>query len=169
MNIQQKPNVITLSDRRSFEKSEIVIEKNQGRTIMEKNKDFVETLFCFLGDKRFTLISYISMKLDRRKRLFFSEELEKCQDVRAECQCVKKYFRHLKTNDAMSLLASLPEMLSGKIEALTFHGEKRPEKRLEKFVKLLGLSDADIELCMLLFLFTRDEHEHESVISRSNG
>jgi len=119
--------------------------------------DFIETLFRFLGDKRHTVISFIRMKLDRQRRAFFSQELKMCKNLRQEGRCVKKYIGHLKVNDARALLMSLPDMLPGKIEALTYHGETSPENRLMKFAKTFGLSNEDALFCMFMFLMMRKD------------
>jgi len=149
-------NVITLSDHKAFEKNELIEGDKTDLAYRDKDMDFIETLFRFLGDKRHAVMSFIRMKLDRQRRIFFINELKLCEDLRQESRCVKKYIGHLKVNDAKALLMSLPDMMPGKIEALTFHGEDLPKNRLMKFAKTFGLSDEDALFCMLFFLMTRD-------------
>jgi len=150
-------NVITLSDHTAFEKNELVETGKTDPAYRDKDMDFIETLFRFLGDKRHTVISFIRMKLDRQRRAFFIKDLKMCENLRQESRCAKKYIGYLKVNDAKALLMSLPDMLPGKIEALTFHGEDMPENRLMKFAKTFGLSDDDVMFCMFFFLMTREE------------
>ncbi len=155
MHKQKEQNIITLSNHPAFEKNELFATEKTGPARRDKDMDFIETLFRFLGDKRHTVISFIRLKLDCRRRSFFSNELKMCENLRQEGRCVKKYIGHLKVNDARALLMSLPDMLPGKIEALSFHGETSPENRLMKFAKTFELSDEDALFCMVFFLMTR--------------
>jgi hypothetical protein len=156
MQNHKELNVITLSDHATFEKNELPATGKTQNTHRDKGMDFIETLFRFLGDKRHIVLSFIRMKLDRQRRAFFIKELSMCENLRQESRCVKKYIGHLKVNDAKALLMSLPDMLPGKIEALTYHGEDLPENRLMKFAKTFGLSDDDALFCMIFFLMTRE-------------
>jgi len=158
MHQQKEVNVITLSEHRTFEKNEVFETEKTGHISRDKDMDFIETMFRFLGNKRHTVISFIRMKLERQKRVFFSTELENCENLRQQARCMKKYINHLKVNDARALLMSLPDMLSGKIEALTYHGEDSPENRLMKFAATFDLSDEDTLFCMLSFLMMRESH-----------
>ena len=153
---QEHRNIITISDHPAFEKNEVVSAEKEVPEPRDKGADFIETLFRFLGDKRHIVISFIRMKLDCRRGVVFSRELEMCQSPGEERRCVKKYIGHLKVNDAKALLMSLPEMLEGKIEALTYHGEDLPENRLMKFAKTFEFSHEDAVFCMLFFLMTRE-------------
>jgi hypothetical protein len=157
MQNHKELNVITLSDHAAFEKSELFEADKTDLAYRDKDMDFIETLFRFLGDKRHIVFSFVRMKLDRQRRTFFSRELKMCESLRQEGRCVKKYIGHLKVNDAKALLMSLPDMLPGKIEALTYHREDMPENRLMKFAKTFGLSDEDALFCMLFFLMTRED------------
>jgi len=154
---QKEINVITLSEHRVFEKKEVVEKDKTGHLSRDKDMDFIETLFRFMGGKRQTVISFIRMKLNRQKQAFFIRELKKCGSLRQQARCIKKYIGHLKVNDARALLMSLPELLPGKIEALTYHGEDMPENRLMKFAKTFNLSNEDALFCMLFFLMTRED------------
>ena len=156
MQNHNEGNVITLSNHSAFEKSELSAARKTDQPYRDKDMDFIETLFRFLGEKRHTVISFIRMKLDRQRRVFFIKELELCENLRQESRCVKKYISYLKVNDAKALLMSLPVMLPEKIEALTYHGEDLPEKRLMKFAKTFRLSNDDALFCMLFFLMTRE-------------
>jgi hypothetical protein len=156
MQNHKELNVITLSDYAAFEKNELSAAGKTETVCRDKDMDFIETLFRFLGDKRHIVLSFIRMKLDRQRRVFFIKELNMCESLRQESRCIKKYIGQLKVNDAKALLTSLPDMLSGKIEALTFHGEDLPENRLMKFAKTFELSDDDSLFCMLFFLITRE-------------
>ncbi len=158
MQHPQKKNVITLSNHRSFEKNELCVAEKSEAAPRDKEMDFIETLFRFLGDKRATVISFIRMKLDRQRRAFFINELKICKNLREEARCVKKTIGYLKMNDARALLMCLPEMLPGKIEALMYHGETSTENRLMKFAKTFAMSDEDALFCMLFFLMTRADH-----------
>jgi len=158
MQNHKEQNIITLSEHPVFEKNEVSGTEKTGHVSRNKDMDFIETLFRFLGDKRHTVISFIRMKLDRQRRAFFAKELGICDNLRQESRCVKKYIGHLKVNDARALLLSLPDMLPGKIEALSFHGETSPEKRLMKFAKTFGLSDEDALFCMFMFLMMRKDY-----------
>jgi len=157
MHKQKEINVITLSEHPVFEKNEVFETEKTGHLSRNKDMDFIETLFRFLGNKRHTVISFVRMKLDRQKRAFFSKELEKCDNLRQQARCIKKYIGHLKVNDAKALLVSLPDMLPGKIEALIYHGESSPENRLMKFARTFELSDDDALFCMFFFLMTRED------------
>lgn len=157
MQNHKELNVITLSDHATFEKNELPATVKTQSAHRDKDMDFIETLFRFLGDKRHIVLSFVRMKLDRQRRAFFNRELQMCESLRQEGRCVKKYIGHLKVNDAKALLMSLPDMLPGKIEALTYHGEDMPENRLMKFAKTFGLSDDDALFCMLFFLMTRED------------
>jgi len=154
---QKEINIITLSEHRVFEKKEIAEKEKTGHLSRDKDMDFIETLFRFMGGKRQTVISFIRMKLNRKKQAFFIRELTKCGSLRQQARCIKKYIGHLKVNDAKALLMSLPELLPGKIEALTYHGEDMPENRLMKFAKTFNLSNDDVLFCMLFFLMTRED------------
>jgi len=132
------------------------VEKT-GPAPRDKDMDFIETLFRFLGDKRQTVISFIGMKLDRKMRAVFRRDLEKCRNIREEGRCVRLYFGYLRINDARTLLEILPEMLPGKIEALTYHGEACPENRLMKFAKSFHLSHEDVSVSMLMVLMMRSK------------
>jgi hypothetical protein len=156
MQNHKELNVITLSDHAAFEKNELSAGDKAETVYRDKDMDFIETLFRFLGDKRHMVLSFIRMKLDPKRRAFFSKELKMCENLRQEGRCIKKYIGHLKVNDAKALLMNLPDMMPGKIEALAYHGESSPENRLMKFAKTFGLSDADALFCMLFFLMTRD-------------
>lgn len=164
MQNHKELNVITLSDHAAFEKNELPATGKTQNTHRDKGMDFIETLFCFLGDKRHIVLSFIRMKLDRQRRVFFINELKLCENLRQEGRCAKKYIGHLKVNDAKALLMSLPEMLPGKIEALTFHGEDLPENRLMKFAKTFGLSGDDALFCMLFFLMTREGLDETDIL-----
>lgn len=155
MHNRKEINVITLSDHAAFEKNELGAEQKSGSAHRDKDMDFAETLLGFLGKKRSAVISFIRMKLEPRYRSFFDIELKECENLRQQARCIKKYIGRLKVNDAKTLLLNLPEMLSGKIEALAYHGEASPENRLMKFAKTFELSDADALFCMLFFLMTR--------------
>lgn len=147
-------NIITIANHPAFEKNELTVAEKTALPV-NKDMDFIETLFRFLGDKRHTVIAFIRMKLDSRRRKVFNHELEMCQNLRQQARCAKKYISHLKVGDARALFMSLPEMLPGKIEALTYHGEASPENRLMKFAKTFGLTDDDAMSCMFFFLMTR--------------
>ena len=157
MQNHKEQNVFTLSDHPAFEKNELFAPEKTEPAHRDKDMDFIETLFRFLGDKRHTVVSFIRMKLVRQRRAFFSNELEMCENLRQEGRCVKKYIGHLKVNDAKALLMSLPELLPGKIEALIYHGETSPENRLMKFAKTFDLSDEDALFCMFMFLMMRKD------------
>jgi hypothetical protein len=165
MQNHKELNVITLSDHAAFEKNELFETCKTESAYRDKDMDFIETLFRFLGDKRHTVTSFIRMKLDRQRRAFFTTDLKMCDNLRQEGRCVKKYIGHLKVNDAKALLMSLPDMLPGKIEALTYHGEDMPENRLMKFAKTFGLSDDDALFCMLFFLMTRENHRDTDALN----
>lgn len=149
-------NIITIANHPAFEKTELTVAEKTARP-MDKDMDFIETLFRFLGDKRHIVIAFIRMKLDARRRKVFTNELELCQNLRQQARCAKKYISHLKVSDAKVLLMSLPEMLPGKIKALIYHGEASPENRLMKFAKTFGLTDDDAMFCMFFFLMTRPD------------
>ena len=149
-------NIITITNHPAFEKNELTVTEKIALPV-DKDMDFIETLFRFLGDKRHTVIAFIRMKLDARRRNIFTNELERCQNLRQQARCAKKYISHLKVSDAKALLMSLPEMLAGKIEALTYHGEASPENRLMKFARTFGLTDDDAMFCMFFFLMTRSD------------
>lgn len=157
MQEHKEENIIALSNHVAFEKNELSPAYNAGQTLRDKKMDFFETLFRFLGERRHTVISFIRMKLDRRKQRFFNEELKACRNLREESRCVKKYINHLRINDARALVMSLPEMIPGKIEALIFHGERSPQDRLKKFAKTFDLSDEDALFCMFFFLMTHND------------
>lgn len=163
MNHPEKQNIIKLSDHLSFGKNEVPASKKTGPT--PRDMDFIETLFRFLGDKRHTVTSYIRMKLDRKMRALFCQDLEKCKNIREEGRCVKMYFGYLRLVDAGALLASLPELLPGKIEALTYHGDASPENRLMKFAKTFDLAHEDVSVCMLMMLMTRETPGQEKEYS----
>jgi len=156
MQKHNKENVITISDHQKFEKNELASSEKTVSHCSDKDMDLIETLFRFLGHRRQTVFSFIRMKLDCRRREFFSHELKTCETLREQARCAKKYIGHLKVNDARALLMSLPEMLPGKIEALTYHGETSPVNRLMKFAKTFDLSGEDALFCMLFFLMTRE-------------
>jgi hypothetical protein len=162
MQSHHKKDIITLSKHPAFEKRELFTvesgEKSmfgENSTPEKKDMDFIETLFRFLGTRRQMVISFVRMKLDGRTRILFSKEIKMCRNVREESRCVKRYFGHLKTNDATALLVSLIETLSGKIEALIYHGEDRAENRLKKFIKTFSLSESDVTSGMLFLLLAR--------------
>ncbi len=157
MQNHKEGNVITLSNHSAFEKSELSATEKIDQPRRDKDMDFIETLFRFLGDKRHAVISFIRMKLDRQRRAFFTNELAMCENLRQEGRCAKKYIGHLKVNDAKALLMSLPDMLPGKIEALIYHGETSPDKRLMKFAKTFDLADEDALFCMFFCLMTRED------------
>ncbi|MBC2716347.1 MAG: hypothetical protein HF978_13645 [Desulfobacteraceae bacterium] len=169
MQNHKEQNIITLSNHPAFEKNELFATEKTGPARRDKDMDFIETLFRFLGDKRHTVISFIRMKLDRQRRAFFRKELKMCENLRQEGRCAKKYIGYLKVNDAKALLMSLPDMLPGKIEALIYHGETSPEKRLMKFAKTFELSDGDALFCMLFFLMTRENVSPEIFCSMTNA
>jgi ribosomal protein S24E len=154
-----KSNVVTLAEHRLFEKNEISFEWKEDESGTEKESDLMETLFRLLGDKRSAVISYIRMKLGRQRRLFFKEEIKQCQSIKDECQCVRKFFRQLKTNDAMALLMSMPVMLAERIET----GQFSDNKRFEKLIECIGLAKSDVNLCILFWMFTRYENDRESI------
>ena len=168
MQNHKEQNVITLSNHKAFEKNELFATEKTGPAHRDKDMDFIETLFRFLGNKRHAVISFIRMKLDCQRRAFFSKELKMCENLRQESRCIKKYIGHLKVNDAKALLMSLPDMLPGKIEALIYHGETSPEKRLMKFAKTFDLSDEDALFCMFFFLMTRENVSSEIFYSMTN-
>jgi hypothetical protein len=157
MQNHKEQNIITLSNHPAFEKNELSATEKTDQPRRDKDMDFIETLFRFLGDKRHTVISFLRMKLNRQRRSFFNNELEMCENLRQEARCVKKNINHLKVNDARALLMSLPDMLPGKIEALTYHGETSPENRLMQFAKTFELSDEDTLFCMFMFLMMRKD------------
>lgn len=162
MQLKHKNNVITLAKHQAFEKRQLFDKKTTDKCVPDKasgpakrQMDFIETLFQFLGAQRQMVISFVKMKLDARTRIHFNKEMMACQDVRDESRCVKRYFGHLKTNDAMALLMSLPDMLPGKIEALIYHGEEQKENRLKKFIKTFSISEAEVTCSMLFLLMAR--------------
>ena len=157
-------NIITIANHPAFEKNELTIREKTALPV-NKDTDFIETLFRFLGDKRHTVIAFIRMKLDGRRRKIFANELEMCQNLRQQARCARKYISHLKVSDARALFMSLPEMLPGKIEALTYHGEASPENRLMKFARTFGLTDDDAMFCMFFFLMTRADAGESSRVS----
>ena len=166
MQEHHKKNIITLSEHPVFEKRQLFTKKIKCMPAQiddhaKKEMDFIETLFQFLGDKRRLVISFIKMKLDPRTRIFFNKEINACQDVRDESRCVKRYFGHLKTNDAMAMIMGLFDMLPGKIEALIYHGETVLESRLKKFIKTFFLSETDVTWCMLFLLLAREDNEEQ--------
>ena len=171
MQEHYKKNIITLSKHPSFEKKQLFTKKTTEKCMpvqksdpAKKEMDFIETLFQFLGHRRQIVISFIKMKLDSRTRIFFNKEIKACQEVRDECRCVKRYFGHLKSKDAMALIMGLPDMLPGKIEALIYHGETALENRLKKFVNTFSLSEADVTWCMLFFMFTCERAEGQTPV-----
>jgi len=169
MNSPEKQNIIKLSDHSAVGKRQMPAVEKTGPSPRDKDMDFIETLFRFLGDKRQAVISFIGMKLDRKMRAVFRQDLEKCQNLREEGRCVKKYFAYLRMIDAGILLASLPDLLPGKIEALTYHGEACPENRLMKFAKFFHLSHEDVSVCMLMMLMTRETPGQENGYSAAKG
>lgn len=156
MNKPDTEQVVSLSDYAAFEKHRMAAEcsgkqeNSQGR----ENVAFLETLFRQLGEKRHTVIRFVEMKLDRRKRRFFRHELADCRNIRAESRCVKDYIAHLSVKDVRALVSVLPEMAGENDEALVYPGESVPEKRLAKFAGTFGVSHADINRCMLFSLLT---------------
>jgi len=162
MQLHHHKNIITLSEHPAFEKRQLSFKNSADNCLpgkacnpAKKEMDFIETLFQFLGDRRRLVISFIKMKLDPHTRILFNKEINVCMDQREEARCVKRYFGHLKTNDAMALLMSLPDTLPGKIEALIYHGETVLESRLKKFIKTFFLSETDVTCSMLFLLLAR--------------
>jgi len=169
MQAHHHKNIITLSEHPAFEKRQLSFKNSADNCLpgkvcdpAKKEMDFIETLFQFLGDRRRLVISFIKMKLDPRTRILFNKEINVCMDQREEARCVKRYFGHLKTNDARGLIMGLFDMLPGKIEALIFHGEILGENRLKKFVKTFSLSEADVTWCMLFLLLARESAEEQT-------
>ncbi|MGM0451877.1 MAG: hypothetical protein ACQERN_01765 [Thermodesulfobacteriota bacterium] len=118
----------------------------------QEGAEFLETLFRLLGEKRHTVIRFVQMKLDKEKRRFFRREMAGCRSIKAESRCVKDYIAHLSVKDVRALLTGLPEMAAEKDEALIYPGETLPEKRLAKFARTYGVSDAEMNRCMLFSL-----------------
>lgn len=169
MHQQDKKNIITLSEHPAFEKHEIAAINARAKLCRDKHMDFLEALFRFLGKKRSTVNTFVRLKLDYRKRLLFERELSARENVRDEIRCVRKYFGHLKTNDAMALMMSLPDMLEDNIEALTFHGEASPADRMQKFARTFGLTHEDAAYCMFFFLMTREDENAADCFSMAGG
>lgn len=157
MNQLDKKNIINLSEHPLFEKNEVDCPGEKKRFCRDQSSDFIETLFRFLGDKRRTVVSFMRMKLDRKMRAVFRRDLERCRDIRDEARCVKTYFGYLRMTDAGAVLAILAQMLPGKIEALTYHGEAFPENRLMKFAKTFNFAHEDVSVFMLMMLMTRNQ------------
>ncbi len=150
------PQVITLSEYAKKENREGAAERRDSDAVRQRTSrtDLLETLFRFLGEKRRYVVAFVRMKLDRPGRMEFIKELAACRDMHDEVRCVKQFAGRLKVNDFAVLMNSLPAMLSGKIEALTYHGEAMPENRLMKFASTLGFTEADATGCMLWHLFS---------------
>jgi len=171
MKKQKHQTVITLSDYLPPEKHRNTAGEKTARPGYErenkedrmargdKDMDFIETLFRFLGENRRTVIAFVRMKLDRRRREEFIKDLRGCENLREQARCVRQYVFHLRVKDARSLIMSLPEMMPEKIDALAFHGEADPADRLRKFAKTFGVSDAQSLFCMVFLLMTRDSFD----------
>jgi hypothetical protein len=155
MKNHKNQTIITLSDYTGFEKNQEAAGEKTERP-GDRDMDFVETLFRFLGDKRRMVFAFVRMKLDRQRRTDFVKDLADCENPREQARCVRQYIRHLKVGDARSLVMSLPEMMPEKIEALAFHGETDPANRLRKFAKTFGVSDAESLFLMVFLLMIRD-------------
>lgn len=169
MNSLKQQNMIKLSDHPGFGKPQVGEEGKSRLPGRERAEDFIETLFRFLGDRRRVVASYLRMKLDRKMRTVFHQDLEKCRDMREEGRCVKKYFKYLRLTDAGNLLAGLPDLIPGKIEALTYHGESAPARRLMKFAATFDISHEEATVLMLMMLMTRDRPGREKEYAIAKG
>ena len=147
--------VITLSDYQRPEKHRNAAEEKIPPQ-SDRDMDFIETLFRFLGENRHRVIAFIRMKLDPARRKAFIKDLAECGNLREQARCVRRSIGHLKAKDARALIMGLPEMMPEKIDALAFHGETDPAIRLRKFAETFGVSDAESLFCMVFLLMTRD-------------
>ena len=152
--------VITLSDYRPPEKNQNAAAPETGRpeyapeNKADRDMDFIETLFRFLGENRRTVIAFVRMKLDRHRRKEFIKDLAGCENPRDQARCLRNYICRLNVSDARTLIMSLPELMPEKIETLAFHGETDPANRLRKFARTFALSDPESLFCMIFFLMT---------------
>ncbi len=153
MHVEHNRRVISLADRTTFEKRQLSENccRNRKPPITGR-ASFMEILFGLLGEKRQTVISFVVMKLDRRRRRFFKADLENCRTLKDECRCVKSYMAHLPAKDLNILLEWVRRTLSGKIGAVAYPGESDPDRRIEKFARTFGFDRAKVDDCMLFLL-----------------
>lgn len=154
MHYDQNRRVLNLANRTPFEKRQTAEKCCRSSKCPESgNPDsFMETLFGLLGGKRQTVVSFVLMKLDRRRRRFFKADLGACRDLKDESRCVKAYMAHLPAKDLNTLVAWVRRMLAEKIDAVAYPGESDPVRRLDKFIRTFGFDRAQVDDCMLFLL-----------------